>query len=114
MLPVENITNKIYFIRDRKVMLDRDLAELYGVKTKALKQAVSRNIDRFPDDFMYKLNKNEFAHWRSQIVTSNSGDMMGLRHPPMAFTEHGEIVIYEAVQKKPNPIIRLSLDNQPY
>jgi hypothetical protein len=55
-------------------MLDRDLAGLYGIKTKALKQAVTRNIDRFPDGFMFKLDKQEFANWRSQFVTSNSGD----------------------------------------
>ena len=81
-------------------MLDRDLAELYGVKTKVLKQAVSRNIDRFPDDFMFKLSKNEFTHWRSQFVTSNSGDMMGLRHPPMAFTEQGVAMLSSVLNSK--------------
>ena len=81
-------------------MLDRDLADLYGVETKALKQAVSRNVDRFPDDFMFKLNKKEFAHWRSQFVTSNSGDMMGLRHPPMAFTEQGVAMLSSVLNSK--------------
>ena len=81
-------------------MLDRDLAELYGVKTKVLKQAVSRNIDRFPDDFMFKLNKDEFAHWRSQFVTSNSGDRMGLRYPPMAFTEQGVAMLSSILNSK--------------
>jgi hypothetical protein len=100
MLPVESITNKIYFIRDHKVMLDRDLAELYSVKTKALKQAVSRHVDRFPDDFMFKLNKDEFAHWRSQFVTSNSGDRMGLRYPPMAFTEQGVAMLSSVLNSK--------------
>ena len=81
-------------------MLDRDLAELYSVKTKALKQAVSRHVDRFPDDFMFKLNKDEFAHWRSQFVTSNSGDMMGLRYPPMAFTEQGVAMLSSVLNSK--------------
>ncbi|HOX78749.1 MAG TPA: ORF6N domain-containing protein [Bacteroidales bacterium] len=78
----------IYFIRGEKVMLDRDLAGLYRVETKVLKQAVKRNLGRFPADFMFILNKQEFANWRSQIVTSKS-DNIGLRYPPMAFTEQG-------------------------
>ena len=69
-------------------MLDRDLAELYGVETKVLKQAVRRNIYRFPKDFMFEMSKKEFKNWRSQFVTSNQ-DKMGLRHTPMAFTEQG-------------------------
>ncbi len=89
MLPAETITNKIYFLRNLKVMLDRDLAELYGVETRVLKQAVRRNIKRFPEDFMFELSKEEFTNWRSQFVISNNGDKMGLRHPPMAFTEQG-------------------------
>ncbi len=72
-VPIEIITNKIYFIRNIKVMLDRDLAGLYGVETKALKQAVKRNIVRFPEDFMFELTKHEFDHLRSQIVTSSGG-----------------------------------------
>ena len=81
-------------------MLDRDLADLYGVNTKALKQAVKRNIDRFPSDFMFKLNKEEFTHWRSQIVTSNSGDRMGLRYAPMAFTEQGGAMLSNVLNSK--------------
>ena len=84
---VETITGKIYLIRGTKVMLDRDLAELYGVETKALKQAVRRNIKRFPPDFMFELSKEELKNWRSQFVTSNNVKM-GLRYAPMAFTEH--------------------------
>ena len=80
--------------------MDRDLAGLYGLKTKVLKQAVSRNIDRFPDDFMFKLSKEEFAHWRSQFVTSNSSDMMGLRYPPMAFTEQGVAMLSSVLNSK--------------
>jgi hypothetical protein len=88
IVSTELISSKIYFIRGVKVMLDRDLAVLYDVQTKALKQAVRRNIQRFPEDFMFELSKKEFADWRSQFVTSNS-DKMGLRYSPMAFTEQG-------------------------
>jgi len=87
-VPIERIANKIYLIRHIRVMLDRDLAELYGVETKALKQAVRRNIRRFPEDFMFELTKEELTNWRSQFVTSNR-DKMGLRYSPMAFTEQG-------------------------
>ena len=86
------VVNKIYVIRNQKVMLDRDLAELYGVETRVLKQAVKRNIDRFPEDFMFELAKSELENWRSQFVTSNS-DKMGLRYSPFAFTEHGVLML---------------------
>lgn len=88
LLPPESIVRVIYRIRGQNVMLDRDLASLYRVQTKALKQAVKRNVRRFPEDFMFALTKDELRHWRSQFVTSNA-DRMGLRHPPMAFTEQG-------------------------
>ena len=88
MLPDEVISNKIYLIRDEKVMLDRDLAELYGVETKYLKRQVRRNILRFPDDFMFEFSEKEFSSWRSQFGTSKS-DKIGLRYPPFAFTETG-------------------------
>lgn len=88
MIPEEVIINKIYFIRGEKVMLDRDLAELYGVETKYLKRQVRRNIVRFPDDFMFELTEQEFKEWRSQFVTSKE-DKIGLRYSPMAFTEDG-------------------------
>ena len=68
----ENLINKIYFIRGMKVMIDRDLAELYGVETKQLKRQVKRNIERFPPDFMFELTKDEFENWRTQFGTSNS------------------------------------------
>ncbi len=86
IIPVEIITGMIHHIRGQRVMLDRDLAELYGVETKVLKQAVRRNIKRFPADFMFEFSKQELANLRSQIVTSSWG---GLRYPPMAFTEQG-------------------------
>jgi len=88
LVPIESIVRKIIFLRGEKVLLDRDIAELYGVETKVLKQAVRRNIKRFPGDFMFELTKEEFENWRSQFMTSKS-DKMGLRHKPMAFTEQG-------------------------
>lgn len=88
MKPNEVIIDKIYLIRGQKVMLDRDLAELYQVETKVLKQSIKRNINRFPEDFMFELTKEELENWRSQIVTSNS-EKMGLRYLPFAFTEQG-------------------------
>jgi hypothetical protein len=86
--PEEVLISKIYLIRNVKVMLDRDLAELYGVETKYLKRQVKRNIIRFPEDFMFELTPQEFKDWRSQFVTSNE-DKMGLRYAPYAFTEDG-------------------------
>ena len=80
------IQNKIYEIRGVKVMLDFDLAEMYGTETKILKQSVRRNIERFPSDFMFELTYQEFVNLRPQIVTSSWG---GIRYLPFAFTEHG-------------------------
>jgi hypothetical protein len=88
LLPDEIIINKIILLRDQKVLVDRDLAELYGVDTRTLNQAVKRNLKRFPEDFMFQMSKEEFEIWRSQIVISN-GDRMGLRRPPYVFTEQG-------------------------
>jgi len=90
LIPIELIASKIYLIRGIKVMLDRDLAELYGVETKVLKQAVRRKVDRFPTDFMFELTRNEFNNLRSQIVTSSWG---GTRYLPMAFSEHGVLML---------------------
>jgi len=85
-LPDEVVMNKIYLIRGQKVMLDNDLAEMYGVPTKVLNQAVKRNIERFPEDFMFQLNAQEFENLKSQFVTSSWG---GRRTLPFAFTEQG-------------------------
>lgn len=84
----EKIINKIYVIRGKKVMIDRDLAELYGVETRVLNQSVRRNIKRFPEDFMFQMTDVEMEDWKSQIVISNS-EKMGLRKPPLVFTEQG-------------------------
>lgn len=89
MLPAERIERSILLLRDQRVILAADLAELYGVDTKVLNQAVRRNIQRFPVDFMFQLTQEELEEWRSQLVTSNPAAKMGLRRPPFAFTEQG-------------------------
>ena len=86
ILPDELIINKIYLIRGQKVILDKDLAEMYGIETKRLKEAVRRNSERFPKDFMFTLTQKEFQHLRSQFATSSWG---GIRYLPTAFTEQG-------------------------
>ena len=86
-MELQVIQSKIYEIRGQKVMLDFDLAEMYGTETKRLKEAVRRNIKRFPSDFMFELTKEEFATLRSQIATSNKRG--GTRYMPYAFTEPG-------------------------
>lgn len=98
-IPEEIITNKIYFIRDQKVMLDKDLAQLYSVETKRLKESVRRNKERFPIDFMFELTKEELENWRSQFATSNS-DKMGLRYKPMVFTEQGVAMLSSVLHSK--------------
>jgi hypothetical protein len=99
LIPIEKIEKAIYLIRGEKVMLDRDLADLYGVGTHVLKQAVRRNKDRFPEDFMFVLNPTEFRDWRSQFVISKA-DRTGLRHPPMAFTEQGVAMLSSVLRSK--------------
>jgi hypothetical protein len=86
LIPAERIEKTILLIRGHKVILDRDLAALYGVETRVLVQAVKRNLQRFPADFMFQLGKEEFDEWRSQIVMSNPSAKMGLRRAPYAFT----------------------------
>ena len=95
----QDIKNKIYTIRGCQVMLDRDLANLYMIETKVFKQAVKRNIDRFPSDFMFELTKEELEDWRSQFVTSNS-DKMGLRRVPYVFTEQGVSMLSSILKSK--------------
>jgi hypothetical protein len=100
VIPVERIASAIYLIRGQKVMLDRDLADLYGVETRTLIQAVKRNIERFPDDFMFQLTKEELENWRSQIVISNPDAKMGLRRQPYAFTESGVAMLSSVLRSK--------------
>jgi hypothetical protein len=97
-VPLERIEKSIYLIRGEKVMLDRDLADLYGVNTKVLKQ-VRRNIARFTGDFMFELNDSEFNDWRSQFVTSTA-DRQGLLYAPMAFTEQGVSMLSSVLRSK--------------
>ena len=97
LIPIEKITSKIYLIRKEKVMLDSDLAELYGVETKVLVQAVKRNIDRFPKDFMFQLTADQYKILKSQFVTSNWG---GRRYPPFVFTEQGVAMLSGVLKSK--------------
>jgi len=96
-LPAIRIERYILMIRGEKVMLDADLATLYEVETRMLVQAVKRNIERFPADFMFQLSKEEFANLRSQTVTSNWG---GRRYPPYAFTEQGVAMLSSVLRSK--------------
>ncbi|MDH4191228.1 MAG: ORF6N domain-containing protein [Betaproteobacteria bacterium] len=91
-VPIEGIENHILLIRGHKVLLDADLAALYGVEARALNEAVKRNAQRFPPDFMFQLSARELENWRSQFVMSNPGAKMGLRRAPFAFTEHGALM----------------------
>ena len=116
IVPSERIAEKIHVIRGRKVMLDRDLADLYGVPTKILNRAVRRNIVRFPADFMFQLTSEEMKNWKSQIVISNFGEDWpnlksqigtsswgGMRKLPLAFTEQG-VAMLSGVLNSPRAI----------
>jgi hypothetical protein len=94
------IERRIYFLREMKVMLSTDLAELYQVPPKVFIQAIKRNLERFPDDFMFQLNNQEFMNLKSQFVTSSWG---GLRKPPYAFTEQG-IAMLSSVLRSPQAV----------
>jgi hypothetical protein len=97
IVPVELIEKKILLIRRQKVMLSMDLAELYGVEHRVLMQAIHRNIDRFPEDFMFQLSPREFTNLKSQFVTSSWG---GMRKAPHAFTEHGALMAASVLNSK--------------
>ena len=94
---VKILKEKIYSIRGVQVMLDRDIAELYGIETKRLNEQVRRNQERFPQEFMFKLSKQEFINWKSHFATSNS-DKMGLRRAPNAFTEQGVAMLATVIK----------------
>jgi len=94
---IQNIDPLIYTVRGQKVMLDVDLANIYGVETKVLNQAIRRNAERFPKDFMFQLDTNEYANLRSQIVTSSWG---GRRYKPFVFTEHGAVMLASVLRSK--------------
>jgi hypothetical protein len=91
LIPLERIEQKIYVIRGERVILDSDLAEIYGVETRVLNQAIRRNIHRFPEDFVFELTREEHNSLMSQIVISKSG-RGGRRKLPLAFTEHGALM----------------------
>jgi phage regulator Rha-like protein len=97
LVPIEGIERRICLIRGEKVMLDADLAVLYQVETKTLNRAVQRNADRFPDDFMFRLTKDELEILRYQIGTSSWG---GRRYQPYAFTEHGVAMLSSVLNSK--------------
>ena len=97
IVSMDRVSAAILIIREQKVMLDRDLAELYGVANKVLIQAVKRNADRFPEDFMFQLTEQEFNNLRSQFVTSSWG---GRRYPPYAFTEQGVAMLSSVLRSE--------------
>ena len=99
IIPYERIIAKIYLIRGKKVMIDRDLAELYGVETRILNRAVRRNIGRFPSDFMFQLSQSELENWVSQIGIPNN-KKMGLRIKPLVFTEQGVTMLSAVLNSK--------------
>jgi len=113
VLPLERIEGSIYIIRDMKVMLDRDLAMLYGIETRTLIQAVKRNFERFPEDFMFQLTKEELENWLSQIATSNSDSSRSqfvilkrghnIKYQPYAFTEQG-VAMLSSVLRSPQAV----------
>ena len=102
----EFVINKIYIIREQKVILDRDWAKLFNVDTKRLKEAVKRNISRLPEDFMFEMNREELENWRSQIATSKS-DKQGLRYSPFCFTEQGVAMLSSVLNSE--TAIRMSI-----
>lgn len=102
-IDLQIVENRVFLVRGQRVMLDAHLAELYGVKTKALNQAVSRNSDRFPEDFMFQLIESEVKILRSQIVTSKEDNRGGTRTFPYVFTELG-IAMLSSVLRSPQAI----------
>ena len=107
LIPRERIERSILLIRGEKVMLDSDLADLYEVSTKAFNQAIRRNLDRFPEDFMFRLTDEEFTNLRSQFVTSRSWG--GRRYPPFAFTEQGVAMLSSVLRSKRAVLVNVEI-----
>jgi phage regulator Rha-like protein len=107
LIPIERIYQKIYLIRGEKVMLDSDLAELYEVETKALKRQVKRNGERFPDDFMFQLNKEEYESLRRQIGTLKRGEHA--KYLPYAFTEQGVAMLSSVLNSKKAILVNVQI-----
>jgi len=99
-MQLQKIESKIFEIREQKVMLDFDLADLYEVETKALNQAVKRNTSRFPESFMFRLNQNEWKIMRSQIVTASVQSKRNIKVTPYAFTEHGVTMLASVLRSE--------------
>lgn len=106
LILAERIESRIFLIRKEKVMLDEDLADLYKVETKALNRAVKRNLDRFPEDFMFQLTAKEFADLRSQFGTSRWG---GRRYPPYAFTEQGVAMLSSVLRSRRAVLVNIEI-----
>jgi len=119
IVPVERIERVIYFIRGSRVMLDRDLAGLFGVETRTLIQAVKRNLIRFPDDFMFQLTKEELKNWMSQIVISNANSSrsqfvilkrgQNIKYLPYAFTEQGIAMLSSVLHSRQAVIVNIEI-----
>jgi hypothetical protein len=106
-IPDDLIVNQIYYIRGKKVMLDSDLASLYEIETKQLKRQVRRNLDRFPEDFMFELTSEEYSHSRSQIGTLKQGE--NIKYAPMAFTEQGVSMLSSVLNSKRAIIVNIQI-----
>ena len=106
-LPDEVVMSKIYFIRGHKVMLDRDLAELYEVETKQLKRQVNRNAERFPEDFMFELTKEEAEISRSQFGTLKQGE--NIKYLPFVFTEHGVLMLSSVLKSQKAILVNIQI-----
>jgi phage regulator Rha-like protein len=109
LIPVESVAQKIYLIRGQKVMLDSDLAVFYGIDTKALNQAVKRNVDRFPENFMFQLNIEEYESLRSQFVTLKRGQHK--KYLPYVFTEHGVVMLSSVLKSKKAAQVSIAVVN---
>ncbi|MFH1562898.1 MAG: ORF6N domain-containing protein [Nitrospirota bacterium] len=107
LIPVERIENKILFIRGQKVMLDRDLAELYGVTTGNLNKAVRRNLERFPEDFMFQLNKEEYDSLRFQFGILKRGEHS--KYLPYVFTEHGILMLSSVLSSERAILVNIQI-----
>ncbi len=106
-IPLERITGKIFLIRKEKVMLDSDLAELYGVETRVLKQAVRRNAERFPEDFMFQLTLDEYRSLRSQFVTLKRGQHS--KYPPFVFSEQGVAMLSSVLNSQHAIMVNIAI-----
>jgi len=107
LIPAERVEQAILLIRGKKVMLDADLAALYGVETRVLTQAVKRNVERFPRDFMFRLTNREFAILKSQSVISSQWG--GRRYPPYAFTEQGVAMLSSVLRSKRAVLVNIEI-----